>query len=376
MSEATLPLPLEALSIASTTAPASEATDAQTPETTPGAGDFTALLARELSPENEKEPQQPELAVISATPVAQEEAVLPLPDGKVLPPEGGMFLPQVPLARSSVADTGDLSADDRVLNELPVASLGQPKPPVFGKVPKTVVQGPTSAAGEELSLPGRSMTPGEKASVPELPQLAERATPEPKVGEEALPKLSFRDAVQVSGNKEPVESPLLVSSRPTHHPNPEASDRTSVLSPRFELPEPVRTQQWNQSLGNRIVWMANGHVQRAELHLNPPELGSLEVRVAVNQDETRVFFTAQHAAAREAVDAALPRLREMMGTAGLNLVQVDVSQQGLAKHGQASGSEEAVADLAEAISSDADAADTPVLTTASRRHDGLFDDYA
>ena len=62
-------------------------------------------------------------------------------------------------------------------------------------------------------------------------------------------------------------------------------------------------------MGNRVMWMVTKNVQHAEIRLNPAELGPLEVRVAVNRDETSILFTSQHMAVRDAVEAALPRLR-------------------------------------------------------------------
>jgi flagellar hook-length control protein FliK len=73
--------------------------------------------------------------------------------------------------------------------------------------------------------------------------------------------------------------------------------------------------------------MADSRMGRAELRLNPPELGPLEVSLNVNSDEVSVSFQAQHAATREAVENALPRLREMLAQNGLTLANADVSQQ-------------------------------------------------
>jgi len=117
--------------------------------------------------------------------------------------------------------------------------------------------------------------------------------------------------------------PVAMAAEPTRQPD--------ALLPRFELAEAPRNPRWNESLGNRVAWMATNHVHRAELRLNPPSLGPLEVRVEVNQEEARVVFSAQHGSVREALEAAVPRLREMMGASGLNLVHVDVSGQGLAR---------------------------------------------
>lgn len=125
-----------------------------------------------------------------------------------------------------------------------------------------------------------------------------------------------------------VEQPAApqVEQRAVVGPMAEAPRTGTAERPSFPLAEPVHTPQWNDGLSNRVTWMVNHDVQQAELRLNPPELGPLEVRIAVRNDETRIMFTAQHALVRDAVEAALPRLRELMAASGLNLAQVDVGQ--------------------------------------------------
>jgi len=88
---------------------------------------------------------------------------------------------------------------------------------------------------------------------------------------------------------------------------------------------PVRQQGWDEALGNRVTWLVGRNIQRADLQLNPPQLGPLEVRIRMDHDGTSVAFTSQHAAIREALEAAIPRLREMLGEQGVNLCDVDVS---------------------------------------------------
>jgi flagellar hook-length control protein FliK len=94
------------------------------------------------------------------------------------------------------------------------------------------------------------------------------------------------------------------------------------------LPHPVADPRWGGALTERVVWMVRGEVPHAELRLNPPDLGPLEVRITLVEDETRIRFVAPQAVVREAVEAALPRLREMLAATGLNLGHVDVSGQG------------------------------------------------
>ncbi len=92
------------------------------------------------------------------------------------------------------------------------------------------------------------------------------------------------------------------------------------------IAKPVNHPEWNKDLAERIVWMSNKAIPTAEIRLNPPHLGPISVRVDVVDEQANVVFTAQHGATREAIEASIPKLREMMGQQQLNLVEVSVSQ--------------------------------------------------
>jgi hypothetical protein len=89
---------------------------------------------------------------------------------------------------------------------------------------------------------------------------------------------------------------------------------------------PFNQPGWDQALGERVHWMVTQRIQAAEIHLNPPELGPVEVRISMDQDQTRIQFLSPHASVRDAIEAALPRLREMLGDGSGQLVNVDVGQ--------------------------------------------------
>lgn len=98
-----------------------------------------------------------------------------------------------------------------------------------------------------------------------------------------------------------------------------------------ELRTPVQHPGWSEELGERVNWLAglkNG-IQTAEIRLNPAHLGPLEVRVDLNRDQASIQFVSHHAAVREAIESAVPKLREMLGEQNLSLVDVNVSQQSL-----------------------------------------------
>ena len=92
-----------------------------------------------------------------------------------------------------------------------------------------------------------------------------------------------------------------------------------------KLTPAVGTPAWDQALGQKIVWMAQGGEQSATLTMNPPDLGPMQVVLSVTNNQATVDFTAAQPEVRAALEAALPRLREMMSESGVQLGQANVS---------------------------------------------------
>ncbi len=84
-------------------------------------------------------------------------------------------------------------------------------------------------------------------------------------------------------------------------------------------------EQIGDQLGGRLISMASDGQKSARIHLHPQELGAIEIRVRMDQSGTSLSINAQHGHAREAIEASLPRLREMFVDQGMNLLDVDVS---------------------------------------------------
>lgn len=97
---------------------------------------------------------------------------------------------------------------------------------------------------------------------------------------------------------------------------------------------PLNHPGWGQAFGNQVVWTVNQALPAASLHLSPPELGPLNVQIRLDQDQASIQFVSAHAAVRDAIEAALPRLREMLGGQGIVLADVNVSQHGQSGHAQ------------------------------------------
>ncbi len=90
---------------------------------------------------------------------------------------------------------------------------------------------------------------------------------------------------------------------------------------------PVGEAGWDRAFSQRVTWVATTDQQSARIELNPPNLGPLEVRINLHQDQASAVFSSPHGAVRDAIEAALPKLREMLAESGLTMGSVNVSAQ-------------------------------------------------
>ncbi|MFN3595326.1 MAG: flagellar hook-length control protein FliK [Thiobacillaceae bacterium] len=92
---------------------------------------------------------------------------------------------------------------------------------------------------------------------------------------------------------------------------------------------PLRASGWDTELAQRIVWMAGRQAQWAEITVNPPNLGSIEVHLSLRGHDASAYFYSPQAVVREAIDESLGRLRDMLAAAGIQLGQAQVGEQSL-----------------------------------------------
>ena len=88
--------------------------------------------------------------------------------------------------------------------------------------------------------------------------------------------------------------------------------------PSDRIPARVGTQAWDNQVSQRIVYMV-GKEQAATLTLNPPDLGPVQIVLNVSNDQASVAFSASQLEVRQALENALPRLRDMMSENGIAL---------------------------------------------------------
>jgi flagellar hook-length control protein FliK len=180
---------------------------------------------------------------------------------------------------------------------------------------------------------------------------------EPTTGDDAAPVAADKSPKAILARAEPLVSQLQargnsqysgVPGAALHAIQPDApgASHTAFAAalradtqpvPQLPIPTPVTHRAWAEDAGNRLVWMVGRNESKAELVLTPPHLGKLEVSIHVNGDQTIAHFVAATSAARDALEQAMPRLREVLQQAGISLGQTNVSTSGeqQARHEQA-----------------------------------------
>ncbi|NKF21695.1 flagellar hook-length control protein FliK [Solimonas marina] len=113
-----------------------------------------------------------------------------------------------------------------------------------------------------------------------------------------------------------------------------------VHTPPMTLPP--EHSQFVESLGERIVWAAdgaaNGELSQATIELHPAELGCLRIQVQMRGDTAHVAFSADNPATRALLSDALPQLREMMSAQGVQLLRAQVDARSVPNGRQAATS--------------------------------------
>jgi flagellar hook-length control protein FliK len=107
---------------------------------------------------------------------------------------------------------------------------------------------------------------------------------------------------------------------------------TQTASTARALHSPVGSQAWANELGTQVTMMTHKGEHTASLRLSPENLGPLEIRIAMREDQASVWFGAAHADTRAAIEHALPRLREMFAAQGMSLADAGVFREPPKQH--------------------------------------------
>ncbi len=104
------------------------------------------------------------------------------------------------------------------------------------------------------------------------------------------------------------------------------------LSLRLANEQQVQQQELVQRFApvmrQQLLTMVKDGIQHAEIRLDPPELGSMTVKLQVRGDHTQVQFHVTQTQAKDLIEQAMPRLKDLLQQQGMNLADSQVSYGG------------------------------------------------
>ncbi|WP_343652206.1 flagellar hook-length control protein FliK [Herbaspirillum sp.] len=225
----------------------------------------------------------------------------------------------------SLADQSQALLADGKQGKIDLAGL-QDSMAAKGKLDNAALGG--KAGGTEANPLGQEKGNGGKGDKPAIDLSGDaKATPKEdstglariqsaKIGADAAP--AAKQDLPQSGPA-PLVVPALQQSLAASQPQAVFSTYTDKVQPN------VGSAGWDQAVGSKITWMVSAGMQSASLSLNPPDLGPMQVVLNVhNQQADATFITAQPEV-KQALEAAMPKLREMMDQAGIQLGQATVN---------------------------------------------------
>jgi flagellar hook-length control protein FliK len=179
-------------------------------------------------------------------------------------------------------------------------------------------------APQDKAQPGidlRALDPGKAAETAKLP------------AEGADFAARLRDSAPHGGMKEAAPGAEALTSLSAQATALQTAQATTT-APTDRLSARVGTPAWDNQVGQKVIWMVGGEDQSATLELNPPDLGPVQVVLNVSNDLASVTFSSQQLEVRQALENALPRLREMMSENGIALGNATVNAGAEGRQGQ------------------------------------------
>ncbi|WP_449448254.1 flagellar hook-length control protein FliK [Thermomonas brevis] len=219
------------------------------------------------------------------------------------------------------------------------------------------LQPPAPAAPSPASAAGAAMIEGDGEAAPfaRLALQPETPKPAPLASSVALALAADEGARQLpqalprnDAAAAPVITPLH-AMQPAAGVQPANPAPTPPQAPILQQPaDPANG--YDDRFGSHVALLAGQRIGQAEIRVVPEHLGAIDIRLKVDGNDVRAEFHSAQPDVRQALEASLPRLREMLGQHGLQLSHAGVGQgqaqgqggqrqsgDGLPRHGQGEG---------------------------------------
>ena len=197
------------------------------------------------------------------------------------------------------------------------------------KSTEPVITATNAKSGKEKAEAGDTAIKGSdsKQSASKAEGLANAVDVDTKLPDSAQQNQVFRnntDALADANAARAIQGQMVSTTQGTVAAN--ESGQTNTLQ-ALQRPLDLQQTEASQKLQERINIMMSRNIQRADIRLDPPELGSVQIRVNMSGEQASVQFQVQSAQAKDAIETAMPRLREMLEQQGIDLADTQVGEQ-------------------------------------------------
>jgi flagellar hook-length control protein FliK len=261
-----------------------------------------------LATDEAAEPRGDAEASAESSPPADTEAAATVAIDQVLIAAGLLAPPVTPPLHPAVAAAAAAAAEAMPAGHAPSAGA-----PIAAAT--TASAAPTALPAPWTHVPGEAST-GASVAAPEPDLLA--AQDPPLSAPSSLPTRDTRAAPAAAIAEPPSHAVAHVHhAAPTPAPVAAPPVVVAVATPAFEA-------GWHEETASKVAAVVlRGH-ERAELRMSPAELGPVDVRIDVRGSEATVAIVAVQPATRDALEQALPFLRDLLAQQGLSLGEATV----------------------------------------------------
>lgn len=237
----------------------------------------------------------------------------------------GKLADNIPAANSPAPDK-ELAKLTEPLAQTTEITGPAPKDALTSKSTATTgTEKPVETANSEVKTDGPS--PG-KAAVDKSGETRATTTPASFANDIAQAKDAMAERIseikagpQNKDNQQVIAPPAIAAN------NVSSTQFNAAVLAAEQIAPRVGSNGWDKAVGQKVVWMVGEGLQSAELTLNPPDLGPLQVVLKVSNEQASANFSSAQPEVREALEAALPRLKQMLSDAGVQLTGFSVNSQ-------------------------------------------------
>lgn len=221
---------------------------------------------------------------------------------------------------------------------------------------------------------------GQTASAQAAEQLTEPADANPETVRTVTTMLEPAVSIPVAAQKvehaallqSPAAAPVSAMSHSAQASSQVAalqSEKLETLTANLSLLEPNAATQ----LKDRLMYQLNNKIQSAEVKITPEDLGTVQIKVNLQQEQLSVQFVVQQSNAKELLEQQMPKLKDLLQQQGLQLTEGQVEQR--QANDRRSGSEEKSGHRGYAANTNGEV-ELAHVATVKKQSDRMVDYYA